>query len=587
MSNFKPFSIFTITMKKLGCIFLSMGVLIGCSNTINDKADTIITNARVYSLRWDNPDLEGVPATNAPFTEGQWKPDAEAIVVKDGKILYVGSQTKAQDFVGEKTRIWDVAGAFVIPGLIESHGHLNEIGEKKEAIKLQGLSGKQIIDLMAAKAKHLPQGEWLIASGWDEAAFANNYPDMAQLSALTPNHPIVLIGLRGFGVMGNQLAFEKAGITANSIPEKGGEILLDSAGKLRYILINGAKRLLLDKIPEQSLTKRTRIMQHGFDTLLSLGFTTTHHLGVDKAHMEVYESLAKQNRLPMRTHAFVAARAYNQSLVNEWLNKGPTSDNTRFLQVTGFKGYYDGSLGSRGAKFLEDYTDKKGHTGVSGMAYGFDAGIMKKAMSKGFRLAVHAIGDKGNRDVLDLYQDYFKLHPEAKELRHRIEHVQVVHPDDFERFQALNITASMEPAHAVEDMPWAIDRIGKERAKRAYAWRTLRRNKAHVVFNSDFTGSDPSFFYGLYCALTKKKLNDTVAYFPEQAFTAEETLRAYTIWGAYAAKQEALTGTIAKGKWADLTIVDTDVLNAAPEILLKAKVLYTIVNGKVAYNHTP
>ena len=569
------------------CYFLLFIFFISCGRNDKEEADLILTNAKIYTLDWKDPNLEGNPDTSAPFGDGKWYYDAEAIAIRGGKILSVGTSEEVFKHRGEVTKVMDIKGNYIIPGLIESHGHLNEIGEKEEAIKLQDLSGREIIDLMVSKAKLTPKGEWIVASGWDEAEFVNNYPDMAELSTYTPNHPIVLIGLRGFGVMGNALAFQKAEITRNSIPEKGGEILLDSKGNLRYILLNGAKRLLLDKIPPRNVKQQTRTMFYGFKQLLSLGFVATHHLGVEKAHMEVYEDLEHKGMLPMRVHAFVAARAYNMELVNEWLEKGPTANDESFLQVTGFKGYYDGSLGSRGAKFLEPYSDKAGHTGVSGEQYGFDEDLMRKILDRGFRLAVHCIGDKANRDVLNLYESYFEENPASKDLRHRIEHAQVVHPDDFKRFYKLNITASMEPAHAVEDMPWALDRIGKKRAKGAYAWRTLRRNKARIVFNSDFTGSDPSFFYGMYCATTKRKLPDGKAYFQEQALTKEETLRAYTIWGAEAAKQEHLTGSIAKGKWADLTVIDVDVLNESPDNILKGKVLYTFINGKIKYSQAP
>ena len=563
--------------------FLMLLIFSSCEDKSKGTADIIYVNAKVYTMSWEDPDMNGNPSPTALIMDEKYVPDAQAIAIKGNRIIAVGSNDNINSFKGRDTKVIDVRGNVILPGLIESHGHLNEIGEKAEAIKLQGLSAEEIIELMISKSKSVPKGEWIIASGWDEAEFANAYPDMKLLSQKTPNHPIVLIGLRGFGVMGNALAFEKAGITKNSEPEKGGKVVLDQQGNLQYVLINGAKRLLLDKIPAKTLEQQTRIMNYGFDQLLSLGFTATHHLGVEKAHMEVYENLESKGELPMRVHAFVAARKYNMELVNTWLAKGPTENVENFLQVTGFKGYYDGSLGSRGAKFLKPYSDKKGHTGVSGLAYGFDKDLMIKALDKGFRLAIHAIGDKANRDVLDLYEDYFKSHPESQQLRHRIEHVQVVHPDDFKRFAPLDVTASMEPAHAVEDMPWTVDRIGEERAKGAYAWRTLRQNNAMVIFNSDFTGSNPSFFYGMYCAITKKKSPSDKAYYPEQAFSKEETLRAYTTWPAYAAKQEKLSGTIEVGKWADLTIIDTDVLNATPEEILKGKVLQTVIAGKVVF----
>jgi len=554
------------------------------SSTSDDFADTIVLNAKVYTLSWDDPDFDGNPAENAPLENDRWSFDAEAIAIKGNKIVHVGTKQECTLYLHEKTKIIDAQGAIVIPGLIESHGHLQELGEKKEAIKLQTLDKDQIIDLIVEKSKTIPKGEWIIASGWDEAQFANDYPNMNQLSELTPEHPVVLVGLRGFGVMGNQLAFEIADITKEIKAKDGGQILKDGQGNLRYILLNQSKKLLLDKVPMKTLEQRIRIMNYGYQELIKLGYTTTHNLGVDKYHMEVYEHLLTKNQLPMRTHAFIAARMYNIDEVNRWLEKGPTQNDESFLQVKNFKAYYDGSLGSRGAKFLEEYSDMKGHTGVGGEAYGFYDELVQKAMTKGFQMAIHAIGDKANRKVLDLYEDHFKKYPKSKELRHRIEHAQVVHPDDFPRFSELNIIASMEPAHALEDMPWAIARVGMQRAKGAYAWRTLRKNKTTVIFNSDFTGSDPSFFYGMYSAITKKKIGTEDVYFPEQAFTKEETLRAYTIWAAYAAHQEHLTGSIEIGKWADLTFIDTDVLNASPEEILRAKVLKTMINGKIAYD---
>jgi predicted amidohydrolase YtcJ len=570
-------------MRKI-VLILWMGILVSCGLEQNpEAADTVILNAKVYTMSWDDPSLEGIPAENAPYKDGKWSFDAEAIAIKDNRILKVGSQVDIESYVGKSTQTIDAEGAVVIPGLIESHGHLQELGEKKEAIKLQGLNKEEIVDLMIQRSQEVPKGEWIIASGWDEAEFANDYPDMQFLSEKTPDHPIVLVGLRGFGAMGNQLAFKKAGITSETQAKDGGEILKDEKGNFKYVLLNSAKKLLLDKVPQKSLAQQTRIMNYGFQELLRLGFTTTHNLGVDKNHMNVYESLLAKDSLPMRVHAFVAARMYNIDLVNEWLEKGPTNDDESFLQVKNFKAYYDGSLGSRGAEFLEDYSDQKGHRGVGGEAYGFYEDLIVKAMDKGFQMGIHAIGDKANRDVLDIFENYYQKNPASKNLRHRIEHAQVVHPDDFSRFADLNVIASMEPAHAVEDMPWAMGRIGRKRVLGAYAWRTLRKKNTMIIFNSDFTGSDPSFFYGMHSAITKKKLSDQKVYFPEQAFTKEETLRAYTIWGAYAAHQERLTGTIEVGKWADLTFLDTDILNATPEEILQGQVLKTMINGKVAF----
>jgi predicted amidohydrolase YtcJ len=229
-----------------------------------------------------------------------------------------------------------------------------------------------------------------------------------------------------------------------------------------------------------------------------------------------------------------------------------------------------------------------GHRGLAGTDYDFDAERVEAYLAAGFQTGIHAIGDGGNRDVLDFYESVFVRHPEARNLRNRIEHAQVVHLDDFARFEELNIVASMEPGHAVEDSPWAEDRVGPDRIKGAYAWRTLRRNGAGLIFNSDFTGTDWSFFYGMYAAVTRKMKDGTPAngWYTEEAVTAEEALRAYTIWPAYASSRESLTGTIEPGKWADLTVIDIDPLNVAssnPAELLNGHVLMTVVAGKIIF----
>ena len=535
-------------MKKSFFLILNFLLFAACVQKPSQQnlADVVIKNAKVYTLDWDDPSPEGIPAKNAPFKNGIWYPDAEAIAIKNGLIQFVGSNDKAEKFIGNKTTIVNAENAVIIPGLIESHGHIQEIGEQKETIDLRDLSAEEIIETIYEKSLEVPENEWIVASGWDEGEFANKYPDMFVLSEKVPNHPVILYGLRGFGTMGNSLAFAKAGITSKTKVPDGGEILKNEKGNLKYVLLNNAKRLLDSKVPERTKKQKERILTYGLNNLASLGYTTAHHAGVRENYMSTYEALHEKNELSIRVHTFIATTLPNINLVNEWIKKGPTKNDTSFLQVKTFKAYYDGSLGSRGAKFLEDYSDKEGHTGICGKEYGFHEDLVRKAMDAGFQLAIHAIGDKANRDVLDFYEGYFHENSKSKELRHRIEHVQIVHPDDFSRFNELNIIASMEPAHAVEDMPWAIDRVGKERIKGGYAWRTLRKHHADIIFNSDLAGTNPDFFYGMYCAITRKKRNDDTQWFPEQVLTPEESLRAYTIWGAYAASQEHLTGLLKK-----------------------------------------
>ncbi len=568
-------------------ILLTFFLLASCGKSDVTSADLIIENARVYTFSWSEPSLEGMPANDAPYNNNKWLPDAEAIAIKAGKIIFVGSNQEVAAYKSDDTELIDAKSAIVLPGLIESHGHVHEIGEWNEELDLRNLSGEEIIEKVYQRSLKTPEGEWIIGAGWDEAIFADNYPDMIELSRKVAKHPVVLNGMRGFGVLGNNKALELAGISTKTRPPLGGEILMEGNQKMN-VLLNNAKYLLTSKVPPKSFEQKERILKYSLNELARAGYVTTHHAGVRSDYMPVYEAIRSKGELPIRVHAMIATTEANKVLVDEWIEKGPTSDPEDFLQVRSFKAFYDGSLGSRGANLLSAYSDMPQERGVGGMEYGFDSTVVRDVMQAGFQLAIHCIGDAGNRDVLDFYERSFELRPELRNKRHRIEHAQIVHPEDFPRFKALNIIASMEPAHAVEDMPWAIDRVGEDRIKGAYSWRTLRRNGTDIIFNSDFAGTDYNFFYGVHSAVTRKKRDeaDERTWQPEQAFTIEETIRAYTVWGAYASQQERLTGTIEKGKWADLTFIDIDILNIGqkqPAKLLSGNILRTIVNGKTVY----
>jgi hypothetical protein len=278
----------------------------------------------------------------------------------------------------------------------------------------------------------------------------------------------------------------------------------------------------------------------------------------------------------------------DEPLMREWIARGPDTDADSMLVTRSVKAYYDGALGSRGARLIDEYSDMPGHYGVSGSGYGFDRALTEAAMRASFQTGIHAIGDAGNREVLDIFAEKFAQYPQAQANRHRIEHAQVISPQDMARFAELGIVASMEPPHAVEDKTWAEDRLGPVRIRGAYAWRTLRRNNARLTFNADNPGSDHNIFYGLHAAVTRrdKALDPNGGWYPDETVSIEEAIRAYTIWSAYAAFREDKTGIIAPGRWADLTVIDIDpfvVAETAPERLLGGKVMMTIVNGQIIF----
>ena len=567
-------------------------VLISASSQATAKAasggaDLILTDARVYTLRWGEPALYGKPAPDAPTTEGTWHPDAAAVAIRGGKIVYVGSDKGALALRGKRTKVIDLNGATVIPGLVDSHTHFIELGAKLESVDLTDVATEaQAVAKVAERAKSVPKGEWIFGAGWDEGAWANRYPDKQQLSAAVPDHPVVLRSLHGFAIWTNQAALDAGKITKASPVPVGGEMRLGPDGEPNGLFLNRAAVMVEAAVPPVPQAVVARHALKGLTQMASDGYVSVHEAGVGAQAMAALQQLENEQRLPIRVYALLSLR--DPPLMRQWIARGPDRDSGSMLVTRAVKAYYDGALGSRGARLLDDYADKPGHRGISGSGYGFDRDLAKAAMKAGFQLGIHAIGDAGNREVLDFLEAEFKADPTTAQGRHRIEHAQVISPQDQPRFARLGVIASMEPPHAVEDKGWAEDRLGPQRILGAYAWRSLRTGGARLTFNADNPGSDHSIFYGLHAAITRqdKQRQPPGGWYPEQRLTIEEAIRAYTSWSAHAAFREDQTGIIAKGRWADLTVMDIDpfaLAGSAPEKILAGRIRATIVSGKVVY----
>ncbi|NJN52281.1 MAG: amidohydrolase [Gammaproteobacteria bacterium] len=532
-----------------------------CAAPVEDTApaDVVLSNGRVYTLAWSDPDGTGAIAPDAPFGDQGWHPDAEAIAIRGDRIVRVGSLAQVSELIVPATRIIDLAGATVLPGLTDSHSHAIDLGRALASVDLFGVKDEaEAVARVAAHAAGVPEGEWIVGRGWDEGAWANNYPDARLLTRQVPRHPVFLRSLHSFAGWGNALALERAGITRHTPAIDGGEIIVDAAGEPTGMLLNRAVELFERAVPAPTHQQRMTEIELALAQMGRDGFTTIHEAGVDGASMRAFEALEAAGELPIRVYAMLSVR--DVDLAKVWLARGPDRDAARMLVTRSVKAFYDGALGSRGARLLDDYSDLPGHRGVSGDEYGFDEALVAQLMRAGFQVGVHAIGDLGNRETLNFFQREFAQTPATASLRHRIEHAQVLHADDLPRFAQLKVIASMEPPHAVEDMTWAGDRLGPERVKGAYAWRSLRRSGAQLTFNADNPGSDHSIFYGLHAALTRrdKSLEPKGGWYPEQALTIEEAIRAYTTWSAFAAFRERDAGIIAAGRWADLTVMDID-----------------------------
>ncbi len=557
--------------------------------TSSEAADVVITQGRVYTFSWGEPAADGTPAADAPHDANGWQPDAEAVAIRDGEIVFVGSSEDVKAYIGDGTELLDVGGATVLPGLVDSHTHVAGLGELAVQVNLIGIADEvQAVAKVVERAASTPDGEWILGRGWDEGAWANRYPTMELLSRQVPNHPVVLESLHGFAVWGNRLAFDKAGITRDTPDPDGGEILRDASGEPSGIVLNRAGSLLTAAVPEATADQFKGYVLAGLRRMAQDGYVAVHEAGSASHHMAALEALEQAGELPIRVYAMLSAR--DAELCRTWLAKGPQAGIDSHLAVRSVKAYYDAALGSRGARLLADYSDTPGHRGTSGDDYGFDEELVADMMRGGFQVGIHAIGDAGNRETLDFIEGVLAEDSTAKSHRHRIEHAQVIHPDDFQRFAPLEVIASMEPPHAVEDMTWAEDRVGAERIRGAYAWRTLRQAGARLTFNSDLSGSDHNIFYGLHAAITRrdKQQQPAAGWYPEQTMTPEEALRGYTSWSAYAAHWENHTGVLAPGRWGDVTIMDIDPLSlgeANPGSLLGGKILATIVAGKVVYRN--
>ncbi len=569
-----------------------LGLVASCAEDHPDPAkpetaSLILTNARVYTLNWDEPALDGTVMPNAPHDEGGWHPDAEAVATQGREILFVGSNDDAMKFKGESTRVIDLAGATVIPGLVDSHTHIFGLGALLDQVNLVDVATEEAaVALIVERAKSVPPGEWIVGRGWDEGAWANRYPDKAMLTLAVPNHPVFMDSLHGFAGWGNQMALDAAGISAKTEVPVGGEMRLGSDGQPSGLFLNQGVEMLRAAIPAPSRETLTNQFLLGIRQMAADGYTAIHDAGLDTQQMSILEELEAADKLPVRVYAMLSLR--DEELIRKWIEKGPDTDADSMLVTRTVKAYYDGALGSRGARLLYDYADQPGHRGISGDGYGFNQALNAEAMKAGFQIAVHAIGDAGNREAIDILEQVIKENPSTARNRHRIEHAQVISPDDIPRLGQLGIIASMEPPHAMEDKTWAEERLGPERILGAYAWRSLRESGARLTFNSDNPGSDHTIFYGLHSAITRQDKNQQPegGWYADQRMTADEAVRAYSTWSAYASFREDETGIIAADRWADLTVMDVDPFVLAddnPGTILGGQIIMTIVDGKVIY----
>ena len=480
---------------------------------------------------------------------------------------------------GPRTQVIDAAGATLIPGFIDSHAHMMGLGSELENLDFRGAAtiGAIAAAVRRDAAKRRP-GEWIQGRNWDQTNWGGQFPTAAELSEAAPGHPVFLQRVDGHAAWVNQRAMEIAGITAATADPPGGRILRDGAGNPTGVLIDRAQGLVASRIPKPTDAQVQRMLSRAAAECARLGLTTVHDAGISRQELDAYRALIRKGRLPIRIYAMIGGPG---ELWREYLRRGPEIDPQ--LTVRSIKLISDGALGSRGAALKEPYSDDPGNCGLLMLTREQIEAVARDAVAHGFQVNTHAIGDRANRTVLDAYGAVLKG---QNDRRFRIEHAQVVSLEDIPLFARYSILPSMQATHATSDMRWAEQRLGRERLQGAYAWQRFLALGLPVPDGSDFPVEEPDPLPGYYAAVPGQDRNGAPerGWFPEQRFSRDQALKSWTLDGAYAAFEEREKGSIEPGKLADLVLLSKDILEVPPKEILTAKVIMTLVGGKVVYH---
>jgi predicted amidohydrolase YtcJ len=521
-----------------------------------------------------------------------------ALAARDGWIAAVGSDGEILAMAGPGTRVIDLESRLAIPGFIEGHGHFLGLGQQKTMLDLtKAGTWDDIVEQVAAAAREAPPGQWIRGRGWHQDKWerlpegaVEGVPTHQLLSKATPRHPVLLTHASGHACLGNEEAMRQAGVTSKTEAPAGGEILKDETGNPTGMFRETAQNLLYKALEksesgrsasEQAALQR-RWMELAEEECLSKGVTSFHDAGVSFQTVDLYRELNAEGRLTLRL--WVMLSESNQSL-KEKLNRYRLTDDPRNrLTVRAIKRLMDGALGTHGAWLLEPYSDLPGSTGLNTISVEDLRETAELAVQQGFQLCTHAIGDRANRVVLDVYEETFSRHGKDG-LRWRIEHAQHLHPQDIPRFGSLGVIASMQGIHCVSDGPWVPVRLGARRtAQGAYAWRSLIDSGARLANGTDVPVEDVDPIANFH-ALVSRKTKDGGRFYPEQRLNREEALRSYTLDNAYAAFQEETKGSLEPGKLADITVLSRDIMTIEEEQIPGTRVIYTIIGGQVAYEN--
>jgi predicted amidohydrolase YtcJ len=531
-------------------------------------------------------------------------PEAEALAIRGNRIVAVGTDPEIRRLVGATTEIVDLEGRLAIPGFIEGHGHFMGLGQAKMVLDLtQAADWDAIVALVAAAARDAAPGAWIRGRGWHQEKWSavpepsvEGNPVHASLSAVSPENPVYLVHASGHAAFANAKAMELAGITRATPDPAGGEIVRDGRGEATGLLRETAQGLVGRAIaeyqarrsPEARAAEERRVAELAGEEALSRGVTSFHDAGVAFSTIDFYRQLADEGRLPVRLYAMVRVGSVrNESEGEPGLGERLARYRTvgyggGFLTVRSIKRQVDGALGAHGAWLLEPYEDLPRSTGLVLEPVEDIAGTAELAAEHGYQLNTHAIGDRGNREILDLYERMYRARP-GQDLRWRIEHAQHLHPQDIPRFGEIGVIASMQGVHATSDGPWVPAKIGHRRAEEgAYVWQELWRTGAVVTNGTDVPVEAIDPIESFYASVSRR-LPDGSVFYPAQRMTRAQALRSYTLNNAYAAFEEEEKGSLRVGTLADVVVLSRDILRVPEEEIRGARVDLTILDGRVRY----
>jgi predicted amidohydrolase YtcJ len=520
------------------------------------------------------------------YTANPQQPRVEALAIAGDRVLRAGTRQEIESLRGASTRVVDLGGATVVPGLEDAHGHVTGLGDSLSQIDLTGTPDvAHIAALVAARSAKTPSGKWVQGFGWDQNDWPSTaWPTATDLDAVSGDHPVALQRVDGHATWANSRAMALAGISKTTPDPAGGRLIRDAAGAPSGVLVDGAQSLVERVIAPSTADELEASILAADRELSRVGLTMVHDAGASSATIAAYQRLVAAHRLHTRLYVMISS---SPETTREWFARGPLVDPSQRLNVRAVKMFADGALGSRGAALLADYSDEPGNRGLLVTPPATLEATTRAAAKAGFQPCTHAIGDRANREILDIYERVEHEVPGTRALRPRIEHAQILSAADIPRFATLDVIASMQPTHCTSDMPWAPARLGASRvAEGAYVWQKLLKSGARLAAGSDFPVERPDPLPGFYAAISRQdqKGQPVEGWAADQRLTRDEALAAFTIDAAHAAHAERDLGSLEPGKLADFVVLSRDIMTGPPADILTTTVLGTVVGGATVYS---